>query len=295
MTVSSTSSSTTILTTLASVYSSNVQLTTQVMVDEINGQIQKQLQQKIAALPDTGDTVMLTFTQDQINQLNKKLSTVTTVGNDSSTNAGLLSSMQNLLAAMQTAAANGDSTTFDNNLATLNTDLSNLIVVPPTAPFQADQISGLKGSGLGINSSSFYDLSTANGQAAAAADLNNAQSKLGQIFGIVTSNQLVATSLTTSLSDQINSLNQTLQQTQTTDQLNVASQTAQLTQLAQNQEHLIQLALGNTTLLSDALGNMANPPNLPTSAFDVLSNAVGATATSVTPSQTSNAILSLLV
>lgn len=293
MTVSSTSSST-ILTTLASTYSSNAKLTTQLMLDQINGQIDKQLKQKIAALPDTGDTVMLTVTQDQINNLNKKLSTVTTVGNDSSANANVLSDMQNQLAALQTAAANGDSASFDSGLATLNTELGNLLVVPPTAPFQADQISGLKGSGLGISSSSFYDLSTASGQAAAAADINTAQSRLGQIFGIVTSNQLVATSLTSSLSSQINSLNQTLQQTQTTDQLNVASQTVQLTQLAQNQEHLIQLALGNTTLLSDALGSMANPPNLPTSPFEVLSSAVGATADSVTPSQTSSAILSLL-
>jgi len=233
-------------------------------------------------------------TQDHINQLNKKLSTVTTVGNDSSTNAGMLSQMQNQLAALQTAAANGDSSSFDSNLGMLNTELGNLLVVPPTAPFQPDQISGLKGTGLGIQSSAYYDLSTTNGQAAAAADINNAQTRIGQIFGIVTSNQLVATSLTSSLSDQINSLNNTLQQTQTTDQLNNAAASAKLTQLAQNQEHLIQLALGNTTLLSDALANMATIPDLPTSPFDVLSNAVGATATSITPAQTSSAILSLL-
>jgi hypothetical protein len=282
------------LTTLASMYSTNAQLTTPIIVDEVNGKIEQQLKQKIAALPDTADTVMLQVTQNHINQLNKTLSTVTTVGNDSSTNAGILSQMQNQLAALQTAAANGDSSSFDNNLGLLNTELGNLLIVPPTAPFQADQISGLKGAGLGIQSSSYYDLSTANGQAAAASDINNVQTKIGQIFSIVTSNQLVATSLTTSLSDQINSLNTTLQQTQTTDQLNTAAASAKLTQLAQNQEHIIQLALGNTTLLSDALANMATIPDLPTSPFDVLSNAVGATASSITPSDTSSAILSLL-
>ncbi len=294
LTISSTSSTSTILTTLAASYSSNVQMMTQVTLDQINGQIEKQLQEKIAALPNSGDTVTLTFTQNQINNLQKKLSTVTTVANDSSANGSLLSEIQTQLAAMQTAAANGDSTGFDNGLAALNGELGNLLVVPPTAPFQADQISGLKGTGLGINSSAFYGLSTAGGQAAAAADLNNAQSRIGQIFGIITSNQLVATSLTTALTDQINSLNKTLQQTQTAAQTSIATQTAQLTQLAQTQEHLIQLALGNTTLLSDALAGMANPPSPPTSAFEVLSNAVGVTASSITPLQTSSAILSLL-
>lgn len=294
MSVSSTGSSTTILTTLAASYSSNVKMTTQVVVDEVNGQIQKQLQQKIAALPDSGDTVLLQVTQKQIDQLKTRLATVTKVGNDASANANVLSEMQNQLAALQTAAANGDSTSFDSGLATLNTELGNLLVAPPTAPFQADQISGLRGTGLGINNSSYYNLSTTSGQTAAAADVSNAQTEIGQIFGIVTSNQLVATSLTTALSDQINSLNQTLQQTQTTDQLNVASKSAKLTQLAQNQEHLIQLALGNTTLLSDTLASMAAPPDLPASPFGVLSNVVGATADSITPAQTSSAILSLL-
>jgi len=289
---------TSILNTLAQVYSSNAQLTTQEQLDIINGRIQAQLNDKIAALQtsDQPDTALATATQNDITRLKNQLATINGDQSKFSANSNLLSDIETQLASLQTAATAGDSASFDKFLAIANTDLGNLLVVSPTAPFQPDSILGLKGTGLGIQSSATYNLSTPAGQAAAAADVGKAQTLINSIFPATSNNILVAGSVATALTNQVNSLNQTLQQTQNTSELQIAAQTAQLTQQAQIQEHLIQLALGNTTLLSDALGSAANPPNLPTSAFDVLSNAVGATSTTANAALNSGtpAILSLL-
>jgi hypothetical protein len=198
------------------------------------------------------------------------------------------------LNALHTAAANGDSANFDQLLTAVKNDIGNLVVVSSTSTFQPDQVLPLKSNGLSIQSSSGYDLSTAAGQAAASSDLNAAQQQINQMLAITTNNQLVAGSVATALSSQLDSLNKTAQQTKTNNDTTVALATAQLTQLAQNQEHLIQLALGNTTQLSTALAKMATITAPPTSPFGVLTNAVGATASSITPSQVSSAILSLL-
>lgn len=296
MSVSSISTPTTILTTLAQTASSATQLSTQVEVDQVNGQIQKQLNQKIAALKNnnSGDSVLIKVTQSQIAQLQKQLSTINTHETQYGENGNLLSDIQTQLAHMQTAIANGDSTYFDSALLAANSDVGNLLVVSPTAPFQPDQILPLKATGLGIESSATYDLSTAAGQATAKTAVGNAQTLINQIFQYTTDNQLVAGSLSAAMSSQINTLNKTLQQTQSTAQDQITSQTAKLTQLAQNQEHLIQLALGNSTQLSDALGQMATIPTLPNSPFAVLLNSVGSGSSSSSSSASTPAILSLL-
>ncbi len=293
LTVSATNSSN-ILNSLVQASQTAAQMTQQVEIDQINGAINKQLQQKIAALPDTADNAMLQVTQSQVSQLNSTLSTINTAASQFTANGNLVSTIQNLLAGLQTDAANGDSTNFDNTLATIATSVGNLQVVNPTAPFQPDQILPLKATGIGVKNSASYDLSTPAGQAAAKADIGNAQSLVNQIFSVITSNQLVATDVTSALSSQIDSLNQTMQQTQSNDQLQVAAQTSQLTQLAQDQEHLIQLALGNTSQLSTALTTMTAQTAQPSSPLEALYDAVGATASSITPQQTSDAVLSIL-
>jgi hypothetical protein len=296
LTISALNSTSNALTVLAQDYSSNIQLTTQEQLDVINGRIQSQLQQKIAALPNTADDVLAQSTQSQINRIKTQLTAINKAQSQYSANGNVLSDINTQLAALQTAITGGDSTGFDKALALAQNDVGNLLVVNPTAPFQSDQVLGLKGNGLGIKSSATYDLSTPAGQTAAQTDVGNAQALISQIFQATTSNTLVAGDVSTALSTQVNSLNQTLQQIQSNDQLQVTTQTAQLTQLATDQEHLIQLALGNTTTLSDALGSMANPPPLPGSVFDVLTNSVGATPATATTALNSStpAILSLL-
>lgn len=294
MTVSSISTATNMLTILAQASQNATQLSVQVESDQATAQIERELQQKIAALPNPADDTLVKVSQAQLKRLNASFATISTRSSQFGTNGNIFTDINKQLAALQTAITGGDSANFDKSLSVAHTDIGSLLVIPPTAPFQPDQVLPLKTNGLAINSSASYDLSTVGGQAAAKADVNNAQLYINQLLGITTSNQVVASSLATGLSNQIDFLNQTLQQTLSNSQLDVLSQSAQLTQLAHNQEHLIQLALGNTTELSSALAKMATITDPPKSPFAVLTNAVGATADSITPAQTSSAILSLL-
>lgn len=296
MTVSSvsTATATNMLTILAQASQNATQLSVQVESDQATAQIERELKQKIAGLPHTADDTLVKVSQSQLKGLQQTFSTISARSGQFSTNGNILTDINKQLAAMQTTIASGDSANFDLSLSVANTDIGNLLIIPPTAPFQPDQILQLKTNGLAINNSASYDLSTPSGQAAAKADVNNAQTYINQLLAATTSNQVVASSLATGLSDQINFLNQNLQQTLSTSQLDVLSKTANLTQLAHNQEHLIQLALGNTTELSSALAKMATITDPPTSPFGVLTNAVGATASSITPAQVSSAVLSIL-
>jgi hypothetical protein len=294
VTVSSIATPSTILTYLAQASQAATQLATQVETDQITSQIDKQLQQKIAALPSAADNTLLNVTQLQINHTKTLFDTNANLTAQFGINGNLLTDINKQLDAMHTAATNGNSASFDQLFTAIKNDIGNLVVVSSTSTFQPDQILPLKSNGLSIQSSGSYDLSTAAGQAAASTDLNAAQQQINQILAITTNNQLVAGSVATALSSQLDSLNKTAQQTKTNNDTSVATETARLTQLAQNQEHLIQLALGNTTQLSSALASMATIADPPKSVFGVLTNAVGATASSITPSQVSSAILSLL-
>jgi len=287
------STTTTALTILAQAATNAVGLSQNVELDQIDGRMQDQLNQKIAALQTPPDAATISQTESQLKQLQQQGSTVSKQTSQYTANSNVLSEIQNQLTALQTAAAQGDATSFDNGLAVANTELSNLMAIPPTAPYQPDHVLGLQGSGFGIQSSSTYDLSTPAGQNAAQADIQTALNLVSQASAATTSNELVATSLSTALSGQIGSLDTTLQQDEQTDQMQLAAQTAQLTQQTQDQEHLIELALGNTTQLSTVLSQIENPPQTATSAFDVLSSAVGATASSYTSQGSSPPILSL--
>jgi hypothetical protein len=290
---SNAASTTTALTVLAQAAANNVVQSQKVELDQIDGRMQDKLNQQIAALQNTGDSASTQAWQSQLNQIQQQNSALTTAQAQFSNNSDTLSAIQTQLDALQTAAQNGDSASFDSALSEANTGLDNLIVVNPTPPLQADGVLGLKGAGLGIESSASYDLSTPAGQAAAENDVNNAQSLIAGIFAITTNNVIVAGSVSTSLADQYNTLSATLQQAQQNDQTQIATQTQNLTQQTQDQEHLIELALGNTTQLSSVISTIDNPPAAPTSAFGVLSDAVGATASSYGSQGTTPPILSL--
>jgi hypothetical protein len=296
LTISSISTPTTMLTILALASQNATQLSVQVENDQATSQIEKQLAQKVAALPNTADDTLVKVSQAQLNQLNTQFTTIATRSKQFSANGNVFTDINVQLNAMQTAIKSGDSANFDKSLAVANIDIGNLVVTPPTAPFQPDQVLQLKSNGLAIQSSASYDLSTPTGQAAAQADVTSAQEYINQLLAVTTSNQVVSSSLATALSTQIDALNNTVTQTETAAQSTVAAQTAQLTQLAHDQEHLIQLALGNTTQLSSALASMATIAAPPSSAFAVLEGSVGATATTATTALNSStpAILSLL-
>jgi hypothetical protein len=283
----------TLMQALANAASKAAQSTTNLEVTNIDKQIQNRLNAKIAALQSTPDTAVANATQDQITTLNTEISQISTASKQYSGNSNVLSDMQTQLAAMQGAVQNGDSATFDNALTVANIDLDNLLVIQPKAPFQADQVLGLKGNGLGIGDSASYDLSTPSGQAAATAAVSATQSLVQQILGVTTNNQLVAGDVTTALTTQLNYLQSTQQQNQQYEQTQISNETSQLTQQAQDQEHLIELSLGNTQLLSSQLNKIETPLDQTSNFYSSLQGAVGETATQV-EQQPNAALVSLL-
>jgi hypothetical protein len=289
----SSTSTMTLMQVLTSAASKAAQSTTDIEVNTIDKQIQNQLNAKIAALQNTPDAAVAAATQDQINNLNSEISTISTASKQYSGNSNLLSDMQTQLATMQTAAQNGDSATFDNALTVANYDLGNLLVIQPNPPFQADQVLGLKGNGLGIGDSASYDLSTPSGQAAAEAAVSSAQSLVQQSLQATSNNELIAGDVTTALTTQLNYLQSTQQQNQQYEQTQIADETSQLTQQAQNQEHVIELSLGNTQLLSNQLNKVETPLDQTSNFFSSLQGAVGETATEI-EQQPNAALVSLL-
>jgi hypothetical protein len=289
VTVTATSSSTpfTVLTVLAQTAATTAQETTQREVSQVTAQIQNQLNQKIAALEAGPDQSVANASQLQINSLKAQANAISAVATTYSSNANVLSDLQNQLASLQTEATNGNTAAFDATLAVAQIDIGNLGIAAPTAPFQPDQVAPLKATGLGIQSGESYDLSTPAGQAAAAADIQSAQTLVGQIFTATTGNQLLATSVSTVLDDQINTLTTQQQQQDASNQADIQAQVANLTQLAQNQEHLIELSLGNTQLVANALLNEENPPQPPTSVYEVLQNVAASASTSTGSTSTS--------
>ena len=295
MTVSATVTFISPLTVLAQVSTSAAQTAAARETNEIAADIQNQLGNRIAALQPATDTAVANATEAQINALQTRQSQAAALSPKFGANANALSLLQIQLANLQTAAANGNSAAFDAALSQANTDLSDLTVLSPPAPFQPDGIAGLQATGLGISSSSQYDLSTPAGQAAAAAAVSAAQTTVGNVFAATSANQLLAGDISTALTSQINQLSSQQQQQQTAAQSASQAQIQHLTQLAQEQEHVIELALGNTTELASAMFTATNPPSTVTSPLQVLQDAVGATAASSTAaSNASPAILSLL-
>ena len=292
MTISTTTVSygaTTALTTLAQASSTALQLSNKNELNIINAQIQKQVASKIAALQGTTDAGVTALAQAQLTSAQNKINSLTALTPQFGHNANVLSDLTTQLAALQTAASSGDSTTFDNLIAQSNIDIADLTRIPPTAPFQPDQVSTLKLNGLNIGSSASYDLSTPDGQTAAAAAVKSAQNLIGQIFQVTTSNQLLATSLTTALSTQVNSLNSQISNQQTIDQTTLNNQITKLSEQAANQLHLIELALGNTQTVATALAAAMNPVQPVSSVFEALGNGAAGNTTNTGP-----AILSLL-
>jgi hypothetical protein len=285
-----TASTTTALTVLASVAASTVQETNTKILATVNRDIQNQLNAKLAALQQSPDTAVLNGLQAQIAALHTQQTAISHLTASSVTNAGILSDLQNQLATLQTDAAAGNSAGFDATLSAANTDLSDLTPITPPAPFQADRVSSLLGTGLGVGNSASYDLSTPAGQAAAAAAVSNAQTAVGQVFSLITANELLANSIITALTTQVNNLTRQQQQLDAADRAQINSATSRLTQQATDREHLIELNLGSASTIARMVEAASHPPQPYTSVFQALQAAVGSNGTQTA----APAILSLL-
>ncbi len=205
-----------------------------------------QFQKKIAALQASNDTSAKdNFLKVEISQLAQQKATYSTLQKQYGQNANILSDITNQIIAMQNAASAGDSATFDGALATANADVTYLTVVQNNGTMQPDGVAQLQTSGLGVQSSASYDLSTPDGQAAALADLQNASTLVNQVYAATSGNQTVAGSQASALGSQSDTLNSTLEDDQFNNAANVTVQTLKLKTQLQTQVHLIQLNFAN--------------------------------------------------
>jgi hypothetical protein len=220
----------------------------------VQTQLNNQFQKKIAALQTASDTsTQDNFLQVQISAEGQQKSAFSTAQSQYGNNANILSDLTQQITAMQNAASAGDSATFDGALATANADVSYLTVVQPNPAFQDDGVTQLKLAGLGVQSSGAYDLSTAAGQQAALADLQNAANTINQVYAATTQNQTVAGSEVTALESQISTQQSTVQNDQFNASASVTLQTLQLKQQLQTQEHLIELSFANAQAAGQSL------------------------------------------
>jgi hypothetical protein len=265
--------------TLQSVAESMSKVTQNQQMAMIAQGLQNQLNRQLAAIQPPTDQVSINLSQNRINALQKQQKTISSLETQFGNNGSILSDMANQLNLMVQAIGNGDSTAFDNALSALNTNYT--ILTPPAwnPIFQNDGTGQFKmAGGINIQSSATYDLSTQAGQDAATADITNVQNLIQGMIKVNGANQNVAESQLTALNGQINSLQSLQFQQQTASQQAVQKQTAQLTQNMQNQLHLIQLSLGQSTSLATAVSAALNPPQPINSVFGALSNSIGQTA-----------------
>jgi hypothetical protein len=242
----------------------------------IQTQLNNQFQKKIAALRASNDTsAQDDFLKVEISQTAQQKATFSHLQTQYGSNANILADITTQITTMQNAASAGDSATFDGALVTANADLSYLAVVQDNPAVQPDGVALLKTSGIGVNSSSSYDLSTTAGQNAALADLVNASNLINQVYSVTTSNQTIAGSQATALDSQLSNLQGTLENDQFNQSATVATKTLQLKTQLNTQVHLIELSFANAQAAGASLqqqelaGQAAQNPPAPGTIFSL--------------------------
>lgn len=247
MTLSLTSLLSTTLTTSA-------QSQAQVRINAIQNTLTNRLKSSIAQVQaQSSDPSTVQVLRSQLSNLSKQNTAYSQASSQLVQNEQFLTDLRLQLTGLSTAAAAGDSVTFDSDLAKANVDVTDLNVQGFLAGFQSDGVVNLKLSGLGIKSSATYDLSTAAGRTQAAADVQSAQNVVNQIVTVTTQNQLVAASASSALSTQISDIDRRLSELSGNQSGPAQKQIAKLQQQEQQQFHVIELQLGGSTNANSVL------------------------------------------
>ena len=225
----------------------------------IGHQLTAQLNKKIAQLKDQAQDPMLPILQGRVSSLSNQKAPYSTALDQMSGNNSAISDMKIQLGNASLAASLGDASGFDQALAAAQSDVDILGVVANLPGFQPDGIGNLKLNGLGIQSSSAYDLSTAAGQAQAMADIQNAQDAIDQIFAFATQNQAIATTISQLIDSQVADLNDQVSSRQQSEVTDAANQITHLKQQTQTQFHLMELAFGSIAQPASVLDSSHNP------------------------------------
>jgi hypothetical protein len=254
--------SATLMTKLAAVNSARASSQNNNTLNLIQTTINNQANTKIAALQVEVPTATVDTLQQQETALNTQLGTYQTAEGQLATNNSLLGDLSIQLANLATAAQAGDSTTFDQTLASAQNDVSELQTVSFAPGLLQDGTAGLQYNGLNIQSSSSYDLSTPAGQAAAISDVQAAVAQVQQISTLSSLNQTITASAQTSLQTQISGINTQVVNLQTASQTQISQQTSQIRQQAQEEFHIIEMNLGNAANAGSLITSVQNYRNL---------------------------------
>lgn len=255
-------SSTALMNKLASLNAANATSQTNNRLTLIGNDLQAQLNKKVAALQQQAQDPQVTILQQQQQTLSAQLNTYQGAETQIGGNNSLLGDLALQLSTLGIAAQSGDSATFDATLTTAQSDVNALQVVPYTPGLQSDGITPLKYQGLGLQSSSTYDLSTPAGQAQALAAVQAAQAVVKQITTTSLQNQEVSASIQQALQTQITGVTTQVGNLQQTELADAQTQITQLEQQEQTQYHLIQLNFGNSTSAASILTSLQTQTNL---------------------------------
>ncbi|HYM04088.1 MAG TPA: hypothetical protein VET85_14140 [Stellaceae bacterium] len=230
----------------------------QLTLNAISNTLTTRLNNQIAQLTaQSADTTAVQLLQNQLDAANKQNSAFGQASTQWLGNETTLTSLTTQLAALNTAAAAGDSAGFDSALNVAQINVENLNVVPFVSGTQPDGVLNLKLTGLGIQPSATYNLSTPAGQAQAATDVANAKAIVAQITTATLQNQIVASSQSNSLTTEITDLTRRLGEISDNQNNAVATQIANLQQQEQFQFHVIELSLQNTSNASSVITGAA--------------------------------------
>jgi hypothetical protein len=251
-------------TLLTSTLTTGAQNKNQLTLNAINNTLTTRLNNQIAQLQSqSADTTTVELLQNQLSSAKTQNSAFSQAASQSLGNETFLTDLNTQLTTMNTAAASGDAATFDSALAQAQSDIGYLTVVSFVPGTQPDGVANLKYDGLGVQSSSTYNLSTPAGQAQAATDIANAKTVVAQVLSVTTQNQEIATSQSNGLTDEINNLTLQLSQISDNQSNTVQAQISKLQQQEQEQYHVIELALSSSnnntaSIISGATSSLAS-------------------------------------
>ena len=230
----------------------------------IGARMTAQLNTKLAALKIQATDPTTVPLQQQVTSLSAKNASYTSAQAQLAANASAISDIKIQLGAMAFAASKSDSAGFDQALAATSGDLNILQIVPSLPGFQSDGIPQLATAGLGILTSSTYDLATPAGQTQASADLASAQGVIDQVFATTSQNQSIAGNIAAAIAGQVSALNSQIDDRNSTAHTAAVAAATKLQQQVQTQFHLLELSMGNaqttSTWLINTEAQLASPP-----------------------------------
>ena len=264
-----------IFTRIAAAAQAGAQAMVNYRIQLVGNQLTAQLNKKIAELQVQSQDPSIPILQGQAANLQAQQQTYTTAHGQLFSNSTSIGDLSLQLSNLLVAAQAGNSSQFDTALTAAQTDVDTLTPIPNLPGFQPDGVAALKFTGLGIKSSSTYNLSTPQGQAQAQSDIQAAQNVVNQISTATLQNQTIADSINSSFDSQLSAITDQIDNRQINELGSAATQISQLKQQTQQEFHVIELEFGNVGQTAGILSGYQTSQNTDPPAGSVLSVLVG--------------------